>query len=135
MTVSLLQLEDAPFRRLPARGGGENPNHKRAGAANRVITRLDEGHPPSARGSSANGGEPHAVGAGVRRQEVKPQPKLTPKAAKPAVKAKPVGKAAQGASKPSKAAAKSLAAKVLAKSTATPAGKGLAGKAPAAVRK
>ncbi|GAB2584135.1 hypothetical protein GCM10027034_15490 [Ramlibacter solisilvae] len=79
----------------------------------------------------------HAVAAGVRRQEVKPQPKATAKAAKPAAKAKTPSKPAKPVAKSTRTVAKTPAKKVPAKAAATkvPAKKAAAKPAPKAAAK
>ncbi len=123
MIVSLLQLIAFPLGRSSVARGGENPNREVSTRGNQGITRLDEGYPANERGTSAQRGHPNAVAAGARRQEVKPQPKASAKAAKPAAKAKakpaakPV-KAAKSTKPVVKAAAKKVASKPVAKAPA-----------------
>jgi DnaK suppressor protein len=136
MIVSILQLMAFPFGRPSAGHGGENPSREGRRASNQGITRADEGDRPQERGQFAQ--RLHAVAAGVRRQDVKPQPKATAKAAKPATKAKspskPVAKpAAKAPAKkaPGKAAAKAPAKKAPVKSAAKAVAKKAPSKAPA----
>jgi DnaK suppressor protein len=111
MIVSILQLMAFPFARAVTERGGENPNREGRSAGNQGITRVDEERAQQ-RGSTEGERHTHAVAAGARRPEVKPQPKAGAKTAKPAAKkAKP----AKAASKPAKPVAKKAPAK---KSTA-----------------
>jgi DnaK suppressor protein len=116
MIVSILQLMAFPFGRPSAGHGGENPSRGGRKADNQGITRADEGDRSQERGQFAQ--RLHAVAAGVRRQDVKPQPKATAKAAKPAAKTKSPSKPAKPAAKSAKAAAKKAPVKAAAKAPA-----------------
>jgi DnaK suppressor protein len=123
MIVSILQLMGFPFGSASA-GGGENPGRDRARPDNQGITRSHEGDGSPEKRRSADAGRTHAGAAAARRQEVKPQPKASAKAAKPAAKGKAV-------SKPVKAAAPKTAKPAARKAVAKPVPKGAAKKAPA----
>src|SRR5512133_3169181 len=102
MSVSILQLKSRPFGGAAASRNGENPSRERRGSGNQGITRIHEGDPPSEQGRTADAGHAHAGAAAARRQEVKPQPKVGAKTAKPASKAKkaPLVKTARKTVKP-----------------------------------
>jgi DnaK suppressor protein len=123
MIVSILQLMAFPFGRPSAERGGENPSRKGLQAGNQGITRVDEGDRLQERGQLDGQRHSHAAAVGVRRQDVKPQPKATAKAAKPAAKAKTPPK-------PAKPAAKAAAKKSPAKKAPAKAAKPAASKTP-----
>jgi len=133
MIVSNPQLMAFASDRPSARHGGENPSRRGRQAGNQGITRVDEGDRLPERGQPAQRRQLHAVAAGVRRQDVKPQPKATAKAAKPAAKAKTPVKPAKPAAKAAKAPAKTAAKAPTKKAVAKPAPKAASKKAPAKV--
>jgi DnaK suppressor protein len=117
MIVSILQLMGFPFGSGASAARGENPNRERARVANQGITRTHEGDGSPEKGRSADAGRNHAGAAAARRQEVKPQPKASAKAGKPAAKGKAAAKPVKAASKAAKPAAKKTVAKPVAKGT------------------
>jgi DnaK suppressor protein len=118
MIVSILQLMGFPFGSGASSVRGENPNRERAGADNQGITRSHEGDGSPEKRRPAGDGRTHASAAAARRQEVKPQPKASAKAGKPAAKGKAAAKPVKAAPKPAKPAAKKPAAKPAPTSTA-----------------
>jgi DnaK suppressor protein len=125
MIVSILQLMGFPFGSGASGARGENPNRERARPDNQGITRSHESDGSPEKGRSAGIGRGHAIAAAARRQEVKPQPKASAKAGKPAAKGKAAAKPVKAAPKTAKPAAKKAAAK--------PTPKAAAKKAPAKV--
>ena len=110
MSVSILQLKSLPFGGAAAARRGENPNRERREPDNQGITRIHDGDPSSEERRTADAGQSHAGAAAPRRQEVKPQPKVS---AKPAAKAKkaPLAKSAHKTGKPAAKASKPAATK------------------------
>jgi DnaK suppressor protein len=136
MIVSILQLMGFPFGSGASAARGENPNRERAGADNQGITRSHEGDGSPQKRRSADVGRIHASAAAARRQEVKPQPKASAKAAKPVAKGKTASKPVKGATKAAKPVAKPAAKKAVAKPVPKSAAKKIpAKKAPAKAAK
>jgi DnaK suppressor protein len=136
MIVSILQLMGLPFGSGASAAGGENPSRERARGDNQGITRSHEGDGSPQKRRSAGAGHDHAGAAVARRQEVKPQPKASAKAGKPAAKGKAVSKPVKAAPKAAKPAAKKAVAKPVPKAAAKkPAAKSPAKKAPAKAAK
>jgi DnaK suppressor protein len=118
MIVSILQLMGFPFGSGASSARGENPNRERARADNQGITRSHEGDGSPEKRRSAGAGATHAGAAAARRQEVKPQPKASAKAGKPAAKGKAAAKPVKAAAKAAKPAAKKVVPKPVPKSAA-----------------